>query len=204
MDRTASGVALRIRLAREGQAEALESLLTGYRSYLRLLASTCVGPDLQCKADASDVVQETLLKAHSNFHQFRGTTEGEWIAWVRSILARNIADLHRRYGYAGRDVHREQSLDANLGRSSLALRNLVPARGPSPSGEAEVREAGVLLADALDAMEPDAREVIVLRSIQELPWAEVAERMGRQPDAVRQLWTRALKRLGAALGEDLA
>ncbi len=201
MDRTASGVARHIRLAREGQAEALDSLLGGYRSYLRLLASTCVDPALRGKADASDIVQETLLKAHRSFHQFRGATELEWIAWVRTILARSLTDLHRRFGYAGREVARERSLEASLDRSSLALRQLVAAPGPSPSGDAADREMGVLLADTLDELPPDAREVVVLRSLQELDWNEVARRMGRNPDAVRKLWTRTLARLGDLLRE---
>jgi RNA polymerase sigma-70 factor (ECF subfamily) len=201
VDRTASGVARSIRLAREGQAEALESLLGGYRSYLRLLASTCVDPALKGKADASDVVQETLLKAHKSFHQFRGATELEWIAWVRSILARSITDLHRRFGYAQREVGRERSLEASLDRSSLALRSLAAAPGPSPSSGAAGREMGVLLADALDDLPPDAREVVVLRSLQELEWNEIAQRMGKNPDAVRKLWVRTLKGLGDRLKE---
>jgi RNA polymerase sigma-70 factor (ECF subfamily) len=201
VDRTASGVARSIRLAREGQAEALESLLGGYRSYLKLLASTCVDPALRGKADASDVVQETLLKAHRSFHQFRGATELEWIAWVRSILARSLTDLHRRFGYAQRDAGRERSLEASLDRSSLALRGLAPAPGPSPSDGAADREMGVLLADALDELPPDAREVVVLRSLQELEWDEIARRMERNPDTVRKLWVRTLKRLGDRLKE---
>ena len=44
-------------------------------------------------------------------------------------------------------------------------------------------------------MEPDHRQVVVLRSLQELNWKEVGRRMGRGPDAVRKLWARALQQL---------
>ena len=53
----------------------------------------------------------------------------------------------------------------------------------------------VVLADALADLSADSREVIVLRSIEERDWDEVANKMGRSPGAVRLLWARALKRL---------
>lgn len=199
MDRSASGIARCIRLAREGKAEALGELLASYRNYLRLLAATCIDGDVRGKADASDVVQDTLLKAHQNFGKFRGTTELEWIAWVRQILVNNLADLHRRFSLKGRKISRERSLDAAMDRSSLMLRNLVPAHGPSPSQEAQHREMSVILADALAELEPEDREVVILRNLQELDWNEIAKRTGRSPDAARMLWTRALQRVGGLL-----
>src|SRR5512134_127847 len=159
MDRSASGIARCIRLAREGEADALGHLLAAYRNYLRLLATTSLEPEVRGKADASDIVQETLLKAHQNFPKFRGTTEQEWITWVRQILVNNIADLHRRFSLKGRRVSRERSLEAAMDRSSLMLRRLVAAPDPSPSEGAEQRELSVMLADTLAELEPEDREV---------------------------------------------
>jgi RNA polymerase sigma-70 factor (ECF subfamily) len=89
-------------------------------------------------------------------------------------------------------------------RSSLALRDLLPASGASPSQEAQRRELGVVLADALSALDPDDREVVILRNLQELEWAEIAERMERSPGAVRMLWSRALQRIAPLLREKLS
>ncbi len=199
MDRSAAGVARCIRLAREGESDALSELLASYRNYLRLLAATCIDGAVRGKADASDVVQETLMKAHQNFAKFRGTTELEWISWVRQILVNNLADLHRRFSLQGRKISRERSLDAALERSSLMLRNLLPAHGPSPSQELQQRELSVILADALAELEPEDREVVILRNLQELDWNEISRRTGRSPDAARMLWTRALQRVGGLL-----
>lgn len=199
MDRSASGIARCIRLAREGEAESLGELLGSYRNYLRLLAATCLDAGLRGKADPSDVVQDTLLKAYQGFHQFRGTTEHELVAWVRQILVRNLADLHRKFSLQGRRVSRERSLESAMDRSSLMLRNLVPSHGPSPSQGAQQQELGVILADALAELEPEDREVVVLRNLQELDWNDIAKRTGRSPDAARMLWTRALQRVGGLL-----
>ncbi len=184
-----------IQQARAADPVALAGLLEAFRNYLRLLARTGIGPSLQGKADPSDVVQDTLLKAHQNFPQFLGRTEGELAAWLRQILARNLTDLARRHTAAARDVGRERSLQLALDASSQALGNIVAAARSSPSAAAQRRELSLVLADALAELPPDYREVIILRSIEERDWEEVAARMHRTLGAVRMLWTRALKEL---------
>lgn len=203
-DRSASGIALCIRLAREGRGDALNELLDAYRNYLGLLAATCLDRELCGKVDRSDLVQETLLKVHRNFASFRGTTEQEWMTWLRQILVRNLADLRRAYGRDRRAVGREQSIEAAIDRSSSMLLALGPAANPSPSEHAQRREVGALVADALAELEPDAREVIILRSLNELDWNEVASRLHRSRDATRMLWARAVRRVGVLLEERLA
>jgi RNA polymerase sigma-70 factor, ECF subfamily len=60
----------------------------------------------------------------------------------------------------------------------------------------------VRLADALDRLPDDYREVLILRHLEELSFPDVARRMGRSLDSVKNLWTRALARLRRTLGED--
>ena len=143
-------VSLLIRHARQAAPGALDQLLESYRNYLRLLARTGIDQSLQGKADASDLVQETLLKAHQRFGQFRGQREAELAAWLRQILARNLTDLVRRFRTAeARQVARERSLDEVITASSDALNHLLAGHGNSPSHSAERREMSVVLADAL-------------------------------------------------------
>src|SRR5438105_7698834 len=95
--------------ARDGDAAKLGRLLEVYRRYLALLARVQIGKRLQGKVDASDIVQETFLDAHRNFAGFRGGSEGEFVQWLRQILAGNLTDLLRRYlGTQGRDVRLER------------------------------------------------------------------------------------------------
>jgi RNA polymerase sigma-70 factor (ECF subfamily) len=193
------GDAIVVRLIEEARRQApgaLDRLLESYRNYLRLLARTGIDPALRGKADASDLVQETLLKAHQYFDQFQGRSEPELVGWLRQILARNLADLSRRYRSAGaRAVHREQSLDDLQGATSQAVLRLFAADGPSPSQSAQRREISLVLADALAELTPDDREVLVLRTLEGRDWDDVARMIGRTPGAVRLLWARALKKL---------
>lgn len=186
----------RLLQAREGGESARGALLETYRTYLQLLARIEIGRRLQTKVDTSDVVQETFLEAHRGFEGFRGTDEAEFSAWLRGILANRIALLVRRYmGTQGRDVRREQPLELGLDQSSRALDRGLLAMQSSPSAQAVRREQGVLLAEALARIPADYREVIVLRHLEELPFPEVARRMGRSLDSVQKLWVRGLSSL---------
>jgi RNA polymerase sigma-70 factor (ECF subfamily) len=187
--------------ARAGDVPALGELLELYGRYLVLLARLQIGRRLQGKADPADLVQETFLEAHRNFGLFRGHTEAEFVAWLRQILAGRLGLLLRRYfGTKGRDVRLERELGADLDQSSRALDPALVAPQSSPSQQAARREQGVILADALDRLPTDYREVIVLRHLETLPFAEVGRRMGRSEDSVQKLWLRGLARLRRVLG----
>ena len=191
-----------IRRARGGTTDALGQLLARYGNYLGLLARVQVGRRLRGKIDPADLVQETYLEAHRHFPGFRGQSEPEVAAWLRQIMAGVLCNLLRRYlGTQGRDVRLERELAGELDRSSQALDRGLADPGPTPSKLAAGRERAVLLADALNRLPDDYREAIILRNLEELPFAEVARRMGRSEDAVQKLWVRALARLRAALEE---
>ena len=182
--------------AREGDDEARGALLESYRVYLDLLARVEIGRRLRKKVDASDVVQETFLEAHRNFGTFRGSSEAEFVAWLRSILAARIANLVRHFvGTQARDVRREEGLEIDLDQSSRALDRGLFSLQSTPSQQVVRREQGVLLAAALTRLPDEYREVVVLRHLEELPFPEVAARMGRTVDSVQKLWVRALARL---------
>ncbi|MDB5301315.1 MAG: rpoE 4, partial [Phycisphaerales bacterium] len=182
--------------ARAGDEAALGRLLESYSKYLTLLARVQIGRRLQGKLDPADVVQETFLSAHRQIEQFRGTSEGELAAWLRTILAGQIALMFRRYlGTKGRDVNLERELAVQIDQSSQALDGGLVASYSTPSQHASRREQAVLLADALAQLSEDYREVIILRHLEGLPFADVAKRMGRSEDSVQKLWVRSLASL---------
>ena len=181
--------------ARAGDVTARGRLLELYRNYLRLLARSVVEPALRARVDPSDVVQETFLKAHREFERFAGATEPELVAWLRQILVRNLADQARYHRRQGRDLGRQQSLEAALDRSSVAVQRALAAPLTSPSVRLEKRERAVLLADALEKLPADYREVFILRSLEHVPVVEIAVRMGRSTNAVYKLWFRAMATL---------
>jgi RNA polymerase sigma-70 factor (ECF subfamily) len=188
-------------LARAGSAPALGQLLERYRSDLAVLARLQIGPRLQGKADASDLIQEAFLEAHRNFAQFRGTGEGEFRGWLRQILVSRLGELVRRYlKTRRRDVRRERALAPEAESSSQAPDPGLIAPHSSPSQQAARREQAVRLADALGRLPEDYRAVILLHHMEGQPLPEVARRLGRSVPSVEKLWARALGRLSRTLG----
>jgi RNA polymerase sigma-70 factor (ECF subfamily) len=188
-------------LARAGSMSALGQLLESYRDYLTLLARLQISKRLQSKVDPADLVQETFLQAHAHFAGFRGNTEAELVSWLRQILATSLANLVRHYcGTQRRDVRLERDLADALDESSRALDRALVAKHSSPSQRAAHREQAVLLANALARLPAEYREVIILRHLEGLKFADVAHKMGRTVDNVKKMWTPALAELRALLG----
>jgi RNA polymerase sigma-70 factor (ECF subfamily) len=176
--------------------------LEAFRDYLRLLAGVQLDPRLRGKLEPSDVVQETLARAHEKREQFRGATEGERAAWLRQILATQLAAAVRRYLDAGkRDAGRERSLHAAVEGSSARLEALLAADQTSPSQRAVRHEELLRLGAALAALPEDQRQAVELHHLHGLAVEEVARALGRSESAAGGLLRRGLKRLRELMRE---
>jgi RNA polymerase sigma-70 factor, ECF subfamily len=188
--------------ARGGDEVALGRLLELYRNYLRVVARAMIGQALRVRLDASDLVQETFLKAAREFSHFLGEREPELAAWLRQILIRTLANQARHHRRKGRDYQRDEPLEVLLERSSSEVQRALAAPVSSLSSHTARREQSVLLADALEKLPADYREIFLMRNLEHIPFAEIAVRMGRSPGAARMLWTRTIKTLSQLLEED--
>jgi RNA polymerase sigma-70 factor (ECF subfamily) len=172
-----------------------------FRPYLQFLARSRLDPRLQAKLDPSDVVQQTLLEACQAIPQTRGWTRGQLLAWLRRILANNLANAVRDFGRARRDVAREQPLEAALRDSSARVEAWLAAEQSSPSEQAERHEQEARLAAALAALPEAQREVVLLRHVHGWPLADISRHVGKSAAAVAGLLHRGLKQVRAALHE---
>jgi RNA polymerase sigma-70 factor (ECF subfamily) len=175
--------------------------LEQYRAYLLLLARLQLDPRLRGKLDSSDVVQQTLLKAHERRDQCRGVTDAERAAWLRQILANVLADAVRAYGAAARDVGRERSLEAALEDSSARLEAWLADGQPSPGQDADRHEQLLRLAEALAQLPPDQRQALELKHLQGCTIDAVARQMERSKASVVGLLFRGVRKLRELLAE---
>jgi RNA polymerase sigma-70 factor (ECF subfamily) len=174
--------------------------LEGFRAYLLLLARLQIDPRLQGLLDPSDLVQQTLLKAHRNREQCHATTDAEWAAWLRAILAHELADAVRKVERRGED--RRRSLEAALDESSARLEAWLATDMTSPSGRAVRQEGLTRLAEALARLPEDQRAAVEGHHLRGLPVEEVARGMNRTPASVAGLLRRGLAALRTTLGDD--
>jgi RNA polymerase sigma-70 factor, ECF subfamily len=174
--------------------------LEGFRDYLRMLARWHLDDRLRGKLDPSDVVQETLLKAHRHLDQLRARTAEERAAWLRQILANTLADAARHYLQADRrNVGLERSLEGALQESSARLETWLSDGRLSPAERAQRQEQLLLLARALAELPEDQRQALELRHLQGRALPEVARALGKTRAAVAGLLRRGLEALRARL-----
>lgn len=169
--------------------------LEQFRDYLRLLARLQIDARLRGKLDPSDLVQQTLLKAHQAQGQFRGASAAEQAAWLRQILARTLANAIRDYTRAKRDVTLERSLQSSLEQSSARLEAWLVADQATPSEVAERNEQLLNLAQAMSGLPEAMREVLLLKHCHGWSVAEIGDHLGRSRASVASLLRRGLKHL---------
>ena len=173
------------------QAEDLER----FRGYLYVLAERHADRRLQGKADASDVVQQTLVQALAGLSQFRGRSDAEMAAWLRQILARQLANAARDFGRQKRDAARERSLEAALDQSASRLELVLAAADSTPSQNAQRNEQFLQLAAALAELPEAQRQAIVLHHLERKSLEEIGGQMDRTAAAVAGLVKRGLRAL---------
>lgn len=169
------------------------------RGYLLVLARLRLTGWVRARVEPSDVVQQTLLRAHANADQLRADTPDGRRAWLRQILANVIHDQLRRFTADARDVGREQVLRRGLDESSARLDAYLAADQSSPSERACRIEELVRLTTAIAGLPADQRTAVELRHLDGWAVDRIAEHMGRSAEAVGGLLRRGMAALRAGL-----
>jgi RNA polymerase sigma-70 factor (ECF subfamily) len=163
-----------------------------YRDYLRLLAWILWHPGLQRRLDLSDVVQQTLLKAHQKLDQFHGgDCEERFRGWLRAILVNELRQA------AGDNPPGEESVT----KSSRNLEGFIAADHSSPSERVIRIEQMERLATALGQLPEDQRTAVELKYLHGCSVKFISQHMGRTGDAVGGLLKRGMHKLRLLLQE---
>ena len=169
-----------------------------YAPYLRLLAEQSIGPMLQRREDASDIVQLTLIEAVESFDQFRGASEPEFTGWIKRILRNNLANAVRDNHAAKRDLRLERYLD--LAEATATITWFQPAAEvSSPSLQLIRAEAALELARALELLPDDQRLAVRMRHLEGRSLSDISESLSKSPAAIAGLIRRGVHRLREAL-----
>jgi RNA polymerase sigma-70 factor (ECF subfamily) len=186
-----------IRRARGGDKAALEELFRRCQRKLETWASRSAPQPPPGGARASDIAQDTAMRAFDKFSTFSGTTEAELLAWLKRILANQAAQLARGARRKKRSAGSTVPLDSVEAEAT-------PSRGKSPSQVVFEREAWRQLLIYLYELPEQQQEAIKLCHLDELPVAEVAGRMGKTQASVAGLLLRGLRTLRARMQEGAA
>ena len=194
----------RITRAVAGDTAALDPLFSAFRDRLRRLVSLRLDPRLHSRIDVSDVIQDGLIDATTRLEDYLADpARMPFYLWLRFLVGQRVAEAHRRHFGQGRDVGREVSLyrSAMPEASTAALAAQLLGRFTSPSAAAVRAERRIRLQEALNAMDPIDREILVLRHYEQLTNGEVATVLGLDKSAASKRHIRALMRLKDQLSD---
>ena len=192
-----------VRRAAEGDSRAWAGLIEPHRNRLRRMVALRLDRRLAGRVDASDVIQEAAIVAIRELPNYLLKPDLPFFVWFRVLVGQAISLHHRTHlGVKARDAGREVRIyDGPMpGASSAALAAQLLGRDTRPSFAAVRAERKLRLQEALDALDPIDREVLVLRHFEELSAGETAAALGIERSAAGQRYLRALRRLKGLIG----
>ena len=190
--------------AKGGDRAAVNRLLERHRVSLRKLISLRLDRQIARRVDASDVVQDVLLEANTRLQDYLADPRMPFHLWLRQLAQDRLIDLHRRHrGAQRRSLDREQSLAVPqfADRSGFDLMGQLADHELTPAAASIRKELEARFVVALDQLEDEDREIVLMRHFEQLGNSEVAEALGLSAAAAGMRHLRALRKLRAILGE---
>jgi RNA polymerase sigma-70 factor (ECF subfamily) len=182
-----------LRRYHEGEVQAFGVLLERYRRpvYNFILRS------VRDRERAEDLLQDVFLRVVQRSGDFKG--ESKFSTWLYTIARNLCIDTSRKMVF-----RRHRSLDAPVRSSEgdgTALVERVASEKPAVDRDAIAQELQARIAEAVEELPEEQREVFLMRQVQNLPFKEIAEIVGVPENTVKSRMRYALERLQAALSE---
>ena len=189
----------------DGDSQAVNRLMDRHREAVRRMIQMRLDQAVARRVDASDVVQDVLMEASQRLKDYLANPAMPFHLWLRQLAKDRIIDMHRRHRAAQRrSVDREQNMSGlgNDEQSAADLAALLKDAELTPAAAALRREMELRFLVALDQLEENDREIVVMRHFEHLGNSEVAEALGLSPPAAGMRYLRAIRRLRELLGGD--
>jgi RNA polymerase sigma-70 factor (ECF subfamily) len=167
--------------------------MVAYRENLYHLASREIGRDLEACGDAWDMVQETCLEALRDIDQFQGTTQREFLNWLRRILIHNVQSFARRRRLLASRIVSADTETIDLARHTASRETMCPRNAVMQTEQAQ------RLHEMLARLPDRDRLSVLMRSRDDRTFREIGEYLGCSAVAARKLWLRVLEKLRRAM-----
>lgn len=178
--------------AKDGDRAAYDRLFALAADRALLFIRCRLGPKLRARLDSMDVLQEAYVEGHKAFGGFEYRGDDAFAGWLCRVAENKIRGLADFHGAKKRTPPGEQ-----LAVSVVLDRHRTDRTGPLSAVDRSA--ARTRLAEGLDALEPDQREVVLLRFFQDLTLQEIADLMGKSEPGVRRLLGKATRALGRVM-----
>ncbi len=173
----------------KGDPACIEELLRRHRGPLYgYLLRTLGRPDL-----AEDAFQEVFLKIIKGAKRYKA--KAKFKQWMYTIARNHCIDLSRRQKHRNTESLDRPAYD-NQGESKL---DQVASENPGPENGVLEKEKGQMLEQAIAGLEPDQKEVFLMREKLEMPFQEIADMVGIPINTAKSRMRYALTNLRKSL-----
>jgi RNA polymerase sigma-70 factor (ECF subfamily) len=183
----------------QGDRAAFDQLFARHRPALRAFIDRRLDPRVRTRVDPSDVVQETQLDALRGLDDFLERRPMAFRLWLHKAAYQRLLKVHRHHGAQRRAVEREAAWPE---RSSLLLARRLFTRSPTPSQQLADREVARRVRHALGQLAAADREVLLMRTVEELSYQEIACLLDIESATARKRYGRALLRAQKLLTDE--
>ena len=179
--------------AKNGCDDALGELLELYRPYLIAVATARLDKRIRPKVAPSDVVQDTMVRAHYAFSDFSGTSDDDLKAWLRTILCNHLIDCQRAYKHTRkRSIDMERPLDDDSSHHE-------PTQETTRYDVVVNQDQHLRLQRCREALPAQERDVVRWYHEENLTFAQIGDRLQCSAKTARSIWYRALSHLAQKL-----
>lgn len=186
-----------VRQCRQGDSVAMERLILKYQNRIyNVILKICTDPD-----DAAELTQETFVKIIENIDKFQGKSKFyTWAFRIAVNLTLNYCQRNKKLTLSSIDAQKEQDDD----QGKHILKNyLSDDSSPDPETIAQNKELCDLTIKALMKLDEPQRTVVVLRDIEGMNYAQIADVLNIELGTVRSRLSRARGRLRQILEASL-
>lgn len=186
-----------VRNAAEGDRVAIDELVGRHLPALRAYIRMRMGPRVRRWETDSDIAQSVCLEALGGLESIEDRGEAAFRHWLFTIGRRKLARRDQHLTVAKRDVDLIESR-ATTSRPDPLDAEIQRAFG-SPSEMAIERETVARIEEAMDTLDEETREIILLSRLAGLGSQEIAERLDRNASSVRVTLSRGLAAIARVL-----
>jgi RNA polymerase sigma-70 factor (ECF subfamily) len=188
---------LLVRAAR-GERAAFDELFARHRDRLGRAVALRLDRRLAARVDASDVVQDVCLEAFRRLPTYLDRLDMPLDVWLLWLAREQVLMSHRRHLRADKRAVGREAAPLPADTSAVIVNSLAGA-GPTPSGAVAAAELAERLRQALERLDDDERELILMRHFEQLGNKAAAQILGVTEAAASKRYVRALERLRGIL-----
>ena len=186
--------------AKLGNEEALNKLFARHQSRILRIVRLRLSSNLRLKLklQSMDILQEVFIYAFQHLKDFEPQSQGHFLNWLGKKVEHYVCDRLDYVSTLKRDApDGEVSMDQEItpGSETEQMKLQIKDDGTTPSQFAVRQERDALIDSLLDRLDPEQKEIIIHRDLEDMTFVEIGSLLGKAEDAVRKQYSRSFKKL---------